>query len=166
MHGDNITSNEVTLFKKENSSYADDCMSTITFTDEDLLLGSKPHNRPLFVAGYLHENAVVPSTWHQYFKCYRNSIVKKVFGDNKPFTEAESHFVDAKNGKEVLPSEEPKSCNNQNTRKSNLSILKVELSKDVTLPLTQINMKQPSKRPLKDLCPQPKKRKEDMRHWP
>ncbi|KAK4390282.1 hypothetical protein Sango_2091500 [Sesamum angolense] len=122
---------------------------------------------------WLHENVVVPSTWHQYFKCYRNSIVKKVFDENKPFTEAESHFADAKyyiedakNGKEVLLSEEPKSCNNQNTRKSNSSILKVELSKDVTLPLTQINLKQPSKRPLKDLCTQPKKRKEDMRHWP
>ncbi|KAL0350098.1 UNVERIFIED_CONTAM: hypothetical protein Sradi_4159000 [Sesamum radiatum] len=183
-HGDNITSNEDTLFEKEDSSDTDDCMSTITFTDEDLLLGSKPHNRPLFVAGYvreqkvnrilidggsavnilplrilkeleipidelsnsrlmiqgfnqggqravgiirmqltmedmvssalfhvidaktsynmllgrpwLHENAVVPSTWHQCFKYCRNGIVKKVLGDNKPFTEAESHFADAK----------------------------------------------------------------------
>ncbi|KAL0347843.1 UNVERIFIED_CONTAM: hypothetical protein Scaly_1800300 [Sesamum calycinum] len=51
-HGDNITSNEDTLFGKEDSPDTDDCMSTITFTDEDLLLGSKPHNRPLFVAGY------------------------------------------------------------------------------------------------------------------
>ncbi|KAK4406599.1 hypothetical protein Sango_0666400 [Sesamum angolense] len=55
MHGDNITSNEDTLFEKEDSSNADDCMSTITFTDEDLLLGSKPHNRPLFIAGYVRE---------------------------------------------------------------------------------------------------------------
>ncbi|KAK4381927.1 hypothetical protein Sango_2919800 [Sesamum angolense] len=211
MYGYNITNNEDTLFEKEDSSDADDCMSTITFTDEDLLLGSKPHNRPLFVAGYvheqkvnrilidggsavnilllrilkklgipidelsnsrlmiqgfnqggqmavgiirmqltmedmvssalfhvinaktsynmllgrpwLHENAVISSTWHQYFKYYRNGIVKKVFGDNKPFTKVESYFVDAKyyiedarKGKEVLPSEEPKSCNNQNTR--------------------------------------------------
>ncbi|KAL0396400.1 UNVERIFIED_CONTAM: hypothetical protein Scaly_0088400 [Sesamum calycinum] len=52
MHGDNITNNEDTLFEKEDSSDVDDCMSIITFTDEDLLLGSKPHNRPLFVAGY------------------------------------------------------------------------------------------------------------------
>ncbi|KAL0318131.1 UNVERIFIED_CONTAM: hypothetical protein Scaly_2862400 [Sesamum calycinum] len=55
MHRDNITSNEDTLFEKEDSSDADDCMSTITFTDEDMLLGSKPHNRPLFIAGYVHE---------------------------------------------------------------------------------------------------------------
>ncbi|KAL0302412.1 UNVERIFIED_CONTAM: hypothetical protein Scaly_3033400, partial [Sesamum calycinum] len=57
-HGDNITSNEDTLFEKEDSSDTDDCMSTITFTDEDLLLGSKPHNRPLFVAGYVREQKV------------------------------------------------------------------------------------------------------------
>ncbi|KAL0375686.1 UNVERIFIED_CONTAM: hypothetical protein Scaly_0686200 [Sesamum calycinum] len=58
MHGDNITSDEDTLFRKNDSSDADDCMSTIIFTDEDLLLGSKPHNRPLFVAGYVHEQKV------------------------------------------------------------------------------------------------------------
>ncbi|KAL0310368.1 UNVERIFIED_CONTAM: hypothetical protein Scaly_2936700 [Sesamum calycinum] len=58
VHGDNITSNEDTLFKKEDSSDADDCMSTITFTDKDLLLGSKPHNRSLFVAGYIREQKV------------------------------------------------------------------------------------------------------------
>ncbi|KAL0359056.1 UNVERIFIED_CONTAM: hypothetical protein Sangu_0755000 [Sesamum angustifolium] len=40
-HEDNITSNDDTLFEKEDSSDTDDCMSTITFTDEDLLLGSK-----------------------------------------------------------------------------------------------------------------------------
>ncbi|KAL0331648.1 UNVERIFIED_CONTAM: hypothetical protein Sangu_1710300 [Sesamum angustifolium] len=77
-----------------------------------------------------------------------------VLGDNKPFTEVESHFVDAKyyikdanKGKEVLPPEEPKSCNNQNIRKNDSSTLEVELSKGLTLPLTQINMKQPSKPP-------------------
>ncbi|KAL0439607.1 UNVERIFIED_CONTAM: Transposon Tf2-12 polyprotein [Sesamum latifolium] len=189
----------------EDSSDADDCMSTITFTDEDLLLGSKPHNHHLFIAGYvrdqkvnrilidggsavnilplgilkelgisidelsnsrlmiqgfnqggqraigivriqltmgdmmstalfhvidtktsynmllgrpwLHENTIIPSTWHQYFKYCRNGIVNKVLGYNKSFTEAESHFTDAKyyiedakKVKEVFPSEEPKSC--------------------------------------------------------
>ncbi|KAK4385880.1 hypothetical protein Sango_2712000 [Sesamum angolense] len=58
MHGENITSNEDTLFEKEDSSDADDCMSTITFTDEDLLPGSKPHNRPLFIAEYVREQKV------------------------------------------------------------------------------------------------------------
>ena len=28
------------------------CRDKMTFADEDLLLGSKPHNRPLFVSGY------------------------------------------------------------------------------------------------------------------
>ncbi|KAL0333104.1 UNVERIFIED_CONTAM: hypothetical protein Scaly_2211900 [Sesamum calycinum] len=58
MHGDSITSNKDTLFGKEDSSDANDCMSTITFTNEDLLLGSKPHNLPLFVAGYVREQKV------------------------------------------------------------------------------------------------------------
>ncbi|KAL0395040.1 UNVERIFIED_CONTAM: hypothetical protein Slati_4470200 [Sesamum latifolium] len=157
VHGDDI---EDELLEKEDSSDADNRMSTITFTDEDLLLGSKPHNRPLFVAGYLHENAVVPSTWHQCFKYCRNGIVKKVLGDSKLFTEAESHFADAKyyiegakKEKEVFPSEEPKSYSNQSTRKNDSSTIKVELSKDLILPLTQINLKQPSKPPLKGFVP-------------
>ncbi|KAL0289863.1 UNVERIFIED_CONTAM: hypothetical protein Scaly_2689400 [Sesamum calycinum] len=55
MHGDDTKSNEDTLFEKKNSSDVDDYMSIITFTDEDLLLGSKLHNRPLFVVGYVCE---------------------------------------------------------------------------------------------------------------
>ncbi|KAL0412259.1 UNVERIFIED_CONTAM: Transposon Tf2-12 polyprotein [Sesamum latifolium] len=206
VHRDDI---EDGLLEKEDSSDTDDCMSIITFTDEDLLLGSKPHNRPLFVVGYpphdprlqsrrtkgcwhykatltmedmvstslfhvidaktsynmllgrpwLHENAVVPSTWHQCFKYCHNGIVKKVLGDNKPFTEAESHFADAKyyiegakKEKEVLPSEEPKSYS-KSTRKNDSSTIKVELSKDLILPLTQISLKQPSRPPLKGFVP-------------
>ena len=34
------------------------CCATITFTDEDLQLGSKPHNRPLFVIGYIREQNI------------------------------------------------------------------------------------------------------------
>ncbi|KAL0286754.1 UNVERIFIED_CONTAM: hypothetical protein Scaly_2783400 [Sesamum calycinum] len=159
VHGDNTTSNEDTLFKKKDFFNADDCMSTISFTDEDLLLGSKPHNHSLFIAGYVHEQKVngilidggsavnilplrilkelgmphdprlqskrtkdcrhykdatdyeghvVPFTWYQCFKNYHKGIVEKLLGDNKSFTEAESHFVDAKyyieddkNGKEI-----------------------------------------------------------------
>ncbi|KAL0405636.1 UNVERIFIED_CONTAM: hypothetical protein Slati_3877500 [Sesamum latifolium] len=55
VHGDDI---EDELLEKEDSFDTYDCMSTITFTDEDLLLGSKPHNRPLFVVGYVHEQKV------------------------------------------------------------------------------------------------------------
>ncbi|KAL0416389.1 UNVERIFIED_CONTAM: hypothetical protein Slati_3470800 [Sesamum latifolium] len=245
VHGDDI---EDELLEEEDSSDTDVCLSTITFTDEDLLLGSKPHNHTLFVAGYvreqkvnrilidggsavnilplrilkelripidelsnnrlmiqgfnqggqkavsiirlqltmedmvstalfhvidaktsynmllgrpwLHENVVVPSTWHQCYKYCHNGIVKKVLGDSKLFTEVESHFADAKyyiegakKEKEVLPSEEPKSYSNQSTRRNDSSTIKVELSKDLILPLTQISLKQPSKPPLKGFVP-------------
>ena len=52
--------------KEENEIYAAEevfaqcanCHGKITFTDKDLLLGSKPHNRPLFVSGYIREEKV------------------------------------------------------------------------------------------------------------
>ncbi|KAL0402534.1 UNVERIFIED_CONTAM: Transposon Ty3-G Gag-Pol polyprotein [Sesamum latifolium] len=207
VHRDDI---EDGLLEKEDSSDTDDCMSTITFTDEDLLLGSKPHNRPLFVAGYVREQKVnrilidggsvvnilplrilkelrIPidelSNSRLIFQDFNQGgqradgvirlqltmedmvstaifHVKKVLGDSKPFTEAESHFADAKyyiegakKEKKVLPSEEPKSYSNQSTRKNDSSTIKVELSKDMILPLTQISLKQPSKPPLKGFVP-------------
>ncbi|KAL0298907.1 UNVERIFIED_CONTAM: hypothetical protein Sradi_6550500 [Sesamum radiatum] len=197
-------------------------MSTITFTNEDLLLGSKPHNRPLFVAGYVQVNRILidgesavnilplqilkeieiptdelsnsrlmiqgfnqggqrdvdiitmqltmedmvsSALFHiidakTSYNMLLDHPCEKVLGDNKPFTEVESHFADAKyyiedanKGNEVLPLEEPKSCNNQNTRKNDSSTLEVELLKGLTLPLTQINMKQPFKLPLKGFVP-------------
>ncbi|TYK02888.1 uncharacterized protein E5676_scaffold968G00270 [Cucumis melo var. makuwa] len=158
------------------------CIS-IDFSDEDLLLGSKLHNRPLYVSGYvreqrvdrilvdnglavnimpkstmrqlgilmeelsnsklviqgfnqgsqrvigmirleliigdlktsalfhvidsrttyklllgrpwIHGNGVVTSTLHQCFKFYQDGV-KKVEADSNPFSEAESHFADAK----------------------------------------------------------------------
>ncbi|KAL0282758.1 UNVERIFIED_CONTAM: hypothetical protein Sangu_2479500 [Sesamum angustifolium] len=39
------TINEDNLLEKKDSSNANECISTITFTDEDLLHGSKPYNR-------------------------------------------------------------------------------------------------------------------------
>ncbi|KAM2067495.1 hypothetical protein ACFX1T_043828 [Malus domestica] len=165
--------------------YATCCAAqdTIHFTDEDLLLGSKPHNRHLFIFGYLrehkvnrllvddgsainimpkstmtiisikadelslsrlliqgfnqigqramgmirvemtigelksstifhvidartsyglllgrpwiHKNGVVPSSLYQCLKFYREGV-KVIYNDTKPFTEAESHFADAK----------------------------------------------------------------------
>ena len=52
--------------KEENEIYAAEevfaqcanCHGKITFTNEDLLLGSKPHNRPLFVSGYICKEKV------------------------------------------------------------------------------------------------------------
>ena len=34
------------------------CSPDLTFTDEDLLLGSKPHNRPLYVSSYALEQKI------------------------------------------------------------------------------------------------------------
>ena len=34
------------------------CSPVLTFTDEDLLLGSKPHNHPLYVYSYAHEQKI------------------------------------------------------------------------------------------------------------
>ncbi|KAL0449433.1 UNVERIFIED_CONTAM: hypothetical protein Slati_1499700 [Sesamum latifolium] len=134
----------------------DDMVSTALFqvtdakTSYNILLG-----RP-----WLHENSVVPSTWHQCFKYCRNGTVGKVLGDSKPFTKAESHFADAKyyiedatKEKEVLLPEKPKSYNSQSARKNDSSAIEVELLKGLTLPLAQINMKQPSKPPLKGFVP-------------
>ncbi|KAM1325671.1 hypothetical protein ACFX2H_046348 [Malus domestica] len=47
-------------FKLRPHEYATCCAieDTIHFTDEDLLLGSKPHNRHLFVSGYVREHKV------------------------------------------------------------------------------------------------------------
>ncbi|KAM1343603.1 hypothetical protein ACFX2F_007783 [Malus domestica] len=54
-------------------------------TSYSLLLG-----RP-----WIHANGVVPSTLHQCLKFYREGV-KVIYGDTKPFIEAESHFADPK----------------------------------------------------------------------
>ncbi|KAL0294648.1 UNVERIFIED_CONTAM: hypothetical protein Sradi_6875300 [Sesamum radiatum] len=134
----------------------DDIVSTALFH----IIDAKTSYNMLLGCPWLHENFVVPSTWHQCIKYCHNSTMKKVLGDIKPFTEAESHFADAKyyinntkRGKEVLSFKESKSHNSQSIRNNNTSTIEVEPSKGLTLPLTQINMKQPSKPPLKGLVP-------------
>ncbi|KAL0373431.1 UNVERIFIED_CONTAM: hypothetical protein Sradi_3258800 [Sesamum radiatum] len=58
----NMTQEEETLLGEyyfSNMKISDEeSMSAMTFTDEDLLLGSKPHNRPLFVTSYAREQKV------------------------------------------------------------------------------------------------------------
>lgn len=54
-------------------------------TSYNLLLG-----RPC-----VHENGIVPSTLYQCFKFYKGGV-KKILGDAKPFTKAESHLTDTK----------------------------------------------------------------------
>ncbi|KAL3365308.1 hypothetical protein AABB24_010450 [Solanum stoloniferum] len=45
---------------------------------------------------WVHENKVIPSTYHQFLKYYEDGVAKKIIADNNPFTEAEAHFADAK----------------------------------------------------------------------
>ena len=80
------------------------------------VIDSKTSYNMLLGRPWLHENGIVPSTLHQCFKYCRNGVVKKVAADNKPFTEAESHFADAKFYlasivvKEVPPTVSSSSC--------------------------------------------------------
>ncbi|CAL2271127.1 unnamed protein product [Prunus armeniaca] len=128
----------------ESQDHAICCVTcaSITFTDEDLLLGSKPHNRPLFVSGYVREQKlsrmlvdggsavnIMPKSTMMKLGITMDELsrsrlmiqgfnqggqramgmirielvigdlkggVKKILGDVKPFTEAESYFADAK----------------------------------------------------------------------
>ncbi|XP_031098665.1 uncharacterized protein LOC116002606 [Ipomoea triloba] len=45
---------------------------------------------------WIHENGVVPSSWHQCLMFEKGGVIEKVVGDEIPFTEAESYFADAK----------------------------------------------------------------------
>ncbi|XP_070032309.1 uncharacterized protein [Nicotiana tomentosiformis] len=45
---------------------------------------------------WIEKNNVVPSTYHQCLKYYEGEVEKKIVVDDEPFTEAESHFADAK----------------------------------------------------------------------
>ncbi|GLT49371.1 hypothetical protein SLA2020_229330 [Shorea laevis] len=62
---------------------------------------------------WIHENGVVPSTWHQCFKYYSDGETKCVMAETEPFTKEESHFADAKfyekeeNDSEALPIKMP-----------------------------------------------------------
>ena len=44
------------MLQQTQGCYA--CSPDLTFTDEDLLLGSKPHNRSLYVFGYAREQRI------------------------------------------------------------------------------------------------------------
>ena len=44
------------MLQQTQECYA--CSLDLTFTDENLLLGSKPHNRPLYVSGYAREQKI------------------------------------------------------------------------------------------------------------
>jgi hypothetical protein len=60
------------------------------------VIDSKTFYNLLLGRPWLHENGIVPSTLHQCFKYSDGKQVKKVIADLQPFTEADSHFADAK----------------------------------------------------------------------
>ncbi|XP_031127546.1 uncharacterized protein LOC116029639 [Ipomoea triloba] len=77
-------------------------------TSYNLLLG-----RP-----WIHENGVVPSSWHQCFMYEKNGVTEKVVADESPFAEAESYFADAKFyiRKQVFVEEAQKSNDNPHSQ--------------------------------------------------
>ncbi|XP_051143398.1 uncharacterized protein LOC127259826 [Andrographis paniculata] len=106
---------------------------------------------------WIHENGVVPSTWHQCFKYTQNGVTKKVLRDTKPYTEVESHFSDAKyfstEAKESKVHEDvkapqlklgAKSRDKEKTPASGSADLLIEPLKDLTLPKTPLNPISPS----------------------
>ena len=48
-----VEETEVETQKSLQSSVCHCCVTKITFSDDDLLLGTKPHNRPLYTAGFV-----------------------------------------------------------------------------------------------------------------
>ncbi|XP_060194933.1 uncharacterized protein LOC132624123 [Lycium barbarum] len=75
----------------------------VDITIEDLrssawmhVIDAKTSYNMLLGRPWIHENKVVPSSYYQCLKYLEGSVEKKIVADDKPFTEAESHFVDAK----------------------------------------------------------------------
>ncbi|KAA0025450.1 ty3-gypsy retrotransposon protein [Cucumis melo var. makuwa] len=59
------------------------------------VIDSRTTYKMLLECPWIHENGIVTSMLHQCFKFYKQGI-RKVDADSRPFTKAESHFVDAK----------------------------------------------------------------------
>ncbi|KAH6831489.1 hypothetical protein C2S53_010419 [Perilla frutescens var. hirtella] len=153
--------------KKETHVADNDYISAITFTDEDLQLGSDPHNRPLFMSGYACEKLInrilidggsavnilpLRTLKELEFPMEDLSVVKTVVGDHKPFTEAESYFADSKyylsNTKTTKGAEvhQKELGSGQKIKKKAFGIESLE---GLTLPLTKIDTKKPITPPLK-----------------
>jgi len=69
------------------------------------MIDSKTSYKLLLGWSWLHEHGVVASTLHQCLKYYHD-WEKKINGDVKPFTKAESYFIDARFFKEGTPMKE------------------------------------------------------------
>ncbi|XP_070039572.1 uncharacterized protein [Nicotiana tomentosiformis] len=60
------------------------------------MIDAKTSYNVLLGRPWINENKVVLSTYHQCLKYYEGEVKKKMVVDDEPFTEAESHFADAK----------------------------------------------------------------------
>ncbi|XP_070056284.1 uncharacterized protein [Nicotiana tomentosiformis] len=60
------------------------------------VIDAKTSHNVLLGKPWIHENKVVLSTYHQWLKYYEGEVEKKIIADDEPFTEAKSHFADAK----------------------------------------------------------------------
>ncbi|CAL2265955.1 unnamed protein product [Prunus armeniaca] len=63
IHPNRIREAEKLEHESQNRAICCATCASITFTDEDLLLGSKPHNRLLFVSGYVRNRNLVACSW-------------------------------------------------------------------------------------------------------
>ncbi|KAI3463687.1 hypothetical protein Pfo_020350 [Paulownia fortunei] len=157
-----ISSNEVCLFKNKVHNVSDDCVLAVTFTDEDLLLSSKSHNRPLFITGYTHKqkvNIFPLRTLKELGICMDE--LANMLDDDKPFTEIESHFTDAKyyleDAKKIKAKDSPsheKSKQQDDGVEGRSSVIEVGHLKELVLPLTKFDAKKPSLQLLEGfVCP-------------
>ena len=69
-------------------------MGDLTTSSIFHIIDAKTSYRLLLGRPWLHEHGIVASTLHQCLKYYRDGE-KKISGDVKPFTKAESHLADA-----------------------------------------------------------------------
>ncbi|KAH0636782.1 hypothetical protein KY285_036491 [Solanum tuberosum] len=60
------------------------------------VIDAKTSYNILLGRSWVHENKVIPSTYHQCLKYYEDGVAKRIIVDDNPFTEAEAHFADAK----------------------------------------------------------------------
>ncbi|PIN25238.1 hypothetical protein CDL12_02014 [Handroanthus impetiginosus] len=111
-----VSSDEACCSKVETRAMIEECMSAMTFIDDNLLLGSKPHNRPLFVAGYAHER--------------RGSKAKE-----DPSNEQDDQVKGSKSKNEALVNLDKDYSNNKP------SLGEYDLCKELILPLTMLDMK-------------------------
>ncbi|XP_031090967.1 uncharacterized protein LOC115995960 [Ipomoea triloba] len=105
---------------------------------------------------WIHENGVVPSSWHQCLMFEKGGVIEKVVPDEIPFTDAESYFADAKFylKKQVVEDDVDKSSNDTPPDpkwKGNQVVDQSHCDQELVFPLTRIEpLKATPVNPLED----------------